>query len=580
MATIIGTDGQNIFWNDEVQGLQITPINAVSVPNFNSLVNQPAVYAQTFGVQANTRWVTDGVIVSNSETVTSNTINFTQADIGRTIYTVFPSTGQTKLIGTIISVQSTSQATVSALANATQSNCTLCVGTDDTAALQAAWTAALAIGGSVILPAGNMLVSEQLFYFQSNAAASQGAANGVIGQGSQTGGSTFVVSPGFNFSSVQSSGIIFNYDGNNGLGFTPFQGGFAKQFSVTGLGSIFSGGTTGLSLFFGSGGVVFSDIFIYAFSGPGPLTGVTLGTECRAYNLNIQPQYGVNGPAGKVHGVGLVNGATSVDIYSPIVAYSAGWGIEFDNNAGVNIFGGLFTSLGSSPGSDPHTAINVISSTDINFFGTYFNVNATGGSTPGGIYVDGSSSVSLDGVKFNNPVNSTACIWVASGGTLYAKGVICNASNSAAGINIAGTLYDLGGNSFGQSPTITGSVFGTNSITGLKAAASNITPGTGWGTTGAAGNGVSSVSGSTKLIQFTITATGIPGSNPTIAITFPTAFLVTPICRLAQVGGTNFTDVTNPTITSGPSVSGVTLTLSGTPTAGSTYIFQFMADLP
>jgi hypothetical protein len=123
-------------------------------------------------------------------------------------------------------------------------------------------------------------------------------------------------------------------------------------------------------------------------------------------------------------------------------------------------------------------------------------------------------------------------------------------------------------------------VFGTSSITGTAALAANITPSAGWGTTGAAGNGVSAVSGNTKLIQFTITAAGTPAASPQVTVTFPTAFLVAPICRLTQVGGTNFTDVTNPVVSTGPSTTTVTFTLAGTPVAAHTYTFQLVADLP
>lgn len=58
--------------------------------------------------------------------------------------------------------------------------------------------------------------------------------------------------------------------------------------------------------------------------------------------------------------------------------------------------------------------------------------------------------------------------------------------------------------------------FMRGSINGTALAASNITPSTGWGTTGAAGNGVSAVSGATVSESFTITAAGTPGASPTI----------------------------------------------------------------
>jgi len=580
MPTIVGTDGQNLFWNDEVKGLQKTPLtSAIGTTNFNGLTNQPGVFAQAFGVTANTRWTGDGSITLNSPTVTSASINFTASDVGKTIYTVYPSTGQTKLIGTILSVQSSTQATASANASATQSNCSLCVGTDDTAALQAAWAACLAAGGAMLfLPSGAMLVSAQPFYYSNGSTASPIGAFGLQGQGGYGSGTVFVVSPSFNFGSMHGSGMI--YDVVSGVsgdydGFHMFNR--VSQISVTGLGAGFgSQSGSGLSLLYGNS-ACFSDIQIAGFSGPAYMSCVTLNTESRAYNLNIQPQFS-SGLGNPVNCLAIANGADSIDIYAPILAYTGGWGLVFENNTNVNIFGGLITSTGGGPGSNPHTGVSVIGSTGVNFFGTRINAANTGGATPGGIYVDGTSEVFLSGVEILNGITSSTNIWVASGGQLSLQNVNNVVTGSAAGLNIAGSLYDLGGNIFGQTPTISGSIFGDASITGTVQVAGNITPGTGWGTTGAAGNGVSSVSGNTKIIQFTITTAGTPGASPTVAIVFPTPFLVAPIVSLQQVGGTG-TSISNP-IASSITTMGATFTFTGTPSAaGATYILQMTAGL-
>jgi hypothetical protein len=569
----------------EVEIVAAPPSN-VAQPAFLGTVetNAPAIYAANYGALANTRWTLDGSITNGSPTVTSASIAFTQADVGKTIYTVLPSTGQTKLIGTILSVQSATSCTASANASATQTGCTLCVGTDDSVALQAAWAAALlAGGGTVYLPAGNMLISSQLFYLAGNTAAKVGGAYGVVGQGSKSGGSTFVVSPNFNWAGMQGSGfsaaVIFSYNAQADA-ITPFQGGYAANFSVTGLGSNFAGSTAGTSFLYGQNGVDFFQISVLSVSGPTNGACLVLGTECRAFSPNIQPQIGSSGPAGPPSCIVLVNGADSIDIYSPILAYTGGWGIEFANNFDVQVFGGLIVGCGGAPGSNPHTCVNVVGSTHVGFHGTVIELGSTGGSTPGNIYIDGTSSVFLEDVHLVGGTTGNTSIWVAAGGVLYALRVNNAVTGSESGINIAGSLFDLGGNNFGQTPTITGSVFGTSSITGTAALAANITPSAGWGTTGAAGNGVSAVSGNTKLIQFTITAAGTPAASPQVTVTFPTAFLVAPICRLTQVGGTNFTDVTNPVVSTGPSTTTVTFTLAGTPVAAHTYTFQLVADLP
>lgn len=148
-------------------------------------------------------------------------------------------------------------------------------------------------------------------------------------------------------------------------------------------------------------------------------------------------------------------------------------------------------------------------------------------------------------------------------------------------------VYDLGGNGivapiFGTGLGSISQIFGDASITGTAAVATNVTPSTGWGTTGAAGNGVTATSGGTKHMRFTITATGTPGANPTITVTFPltagtkfaSGFFVVPICTIRQVGGTG-AQPTQPFDVPSPTVTGTgAITWTGTPVAASTYIFD------
>ena len=147
----------------------------------------------------------------------------------------------------------------------------------------------------------------------------------------------------------------------------------------------------------------------------------------------------------------------------------------------------------------------------------------------------------------------------------------------------SGKAFDLGGNV----PTATTAVytcsacvglFGSASITGTLQTASNITPSTGWGTSGAAGNGVSAVSGDSHAEYFTVTAAGTPTANPQIAIVFPTSFWQAAHCQANEISstGTNgFSDTIQSTL---PTATGVTLTWEGTPVSGSTYTFVLMCQ--
>lgn len=160
---------------------------------------------------------------------------------------------------------------------------------------------------------------------------------------------------------------------------------------------------------------------------------------------------------------------------------------------------------------------------------------------------------------------------VASFGSLYASG-------GTAIDTTLGAFYDEGGNQ------ISGSVSGTNfygdaSVTGTAQTAARITPSTGWGTTGAAGNGVSAVSGSTRAETFTITAAGTPSANPTVAIVFPNAFFLAPSggCSVQQIGGTG---VLSDAVPGAPTAGGVSFTWEGTPVAAHTYIFRVSCSNP
>ena len=180
-----------------------------------------------------------------------------------------------------------------------------------------------------------------------------------------------------------------------------------------------------------------------------------------------------------------------------------------------------------------------------------------------------------------------------SGQSFYMNGAFCDAGqgivvqNTGATITLrdsqltsttplivssgAPVIADYGNNTLGGAPSGTFTVTRSESILGAQAA-TNITPSTGWGTTGAAGNGVSAASGTSLSERFTITAAGTPTANPTVAITFPVAFWAAPQCTAQQIGGTGAIQALTTGATE--STTGVTLTWHGTAVAASTYIIQ------
>lgn len=91
---------------------------------------------------------------------------------------------------------------------------------------------------------------------------------------------------------------------------------------------------------------------------------------------------------------------------------------------------------------------------------------------------------------------------------------------------------------------------------------------TNWGS----GAAVSAVGGFDNIQWFTVTAGTTPSNNPTMVVTFPDTFPVTPKCDMRQIGGTGiFSDITSGTETT---TSSGTLTWLGTPTSTQTYLFK------
>jgi hypothetical protein len=193
-----------------------------------------------------------------------------------------------------------------------------------------------------------------------------------------------------------------------------------------------------------------------------------------------------------------------------------------------------------------------------------------------GLVLNGSSNAPTAYLNGTQPYLGTFALKVPAG-TVHARDIVATSLNAG---TVGGILYDEGGNQWGTSVTSPSFVFGSQSaLLGAFAAASEITASTGWGTTGAAGNGItmSSNTWNGKFITFTVTAAGTPTANPTITYTFPVTgaqpFLKAPICSLIQTGGTGA--FLTPVINGTTSTTGTgAFTLTGTPVAGDTYIFQ------
>jgi hypothetical protein len=274
-----------------------------------------------------------------------------------------------------------------------------------------------------------------------------------------------------------------------------------------------------------------------------------------AFTLN-GPVVGYNLIAYECFGTGFnVTGLQEVILYS---AYAG------SQNHAVSIASGATLSSFGSQWGQQLTGASINIAGTFNSYGDQFLPGTSNGYC---FFLSGSvARLHLHGAE----ITSTTTPWgIASqaGCAAFVSNTIWNLSAAGAQIvdvNTTGLIYvDDGTNTYlaGTPPGI---------------AAANITPSTGWGTSGAAGNGVSAVAGDIRRFSFTITAAGTPSANPTVAIAFPWTHNRVPFFIVQQVGGTGAIEPV--TISTAATTTGMTLTWNGTPAAGATYIITCLSQ--
>jgi hypothetical protein len=217
-----------------------------------------------------------------------------------------------------------------------------------------------------------------------------------------------------------------------------------------------------------------------------------------------------------------------------------------------------------------------------------FTPNATGGGTGFPVwFVTGSASepstLVLDGETLLTQTCANIGASTNNGAILHIRGSkLTNAGCAQNGVDAVGTtssIFDDGGNQISgmNSAAFAAVLYGDASITGSPLVTGNIALSAGFGTTTK-----SAISGNTKSGLFTLTAGGTLTANPTITITFPTPFYLVPNggCSLSQVGGTNFTDLTNSATPPSVSATSVVFTLAGTAVSTHVYNYRFSCSNP
>lgn len=383
---------------------------------------QTGINVKTYGATGDARKVTDAVL-NGTTTVTSATAAFTSADVGKVIWGVESASGSLRLAKTTITaVNSSTSITVGSAATGTYSSIHLVFGTDHTAYLQAAMTAAKAAGAHVIVPAGGYLFSA--LPFDANRSA-DGNATGVIGAGSSV--AVFYPVPGFDFSSTTSNTGAF-YRTN----------GFCRNAILTGVqieGSYHSySGASGYIVVSDSGErTLIDDVRITHTKGFTALLSVT-GTRT---NINRSYFEGAG-----YQGINVTGGSS---IFQDCYCGNHGYrGLNIESITGTSNTGVSFRWVGGIIDECTYQSSYISSSTDVVFIGARFL---------------GPASYYACELASSSHARFVGCELVGygasgnRGGLKVASGCIATLSNcrlhglgTLYGLDNAGDVYDGGGN--------------------------------------------------------------------------------------------------------------------------------------
>ena len=446
---------------------------------------QTPVNVKVYGATGDARKFTDGVTVNGTNTITSATGDFTSADVGKVIWGTISAGTNVVTPRTVATVVSSTELTVSGATLGASTGVTIVIGTDDTAAIQAAVTAAEAMPsrGAIYLPGGGYITTDTPFVFTATAVG--GALPSIVGDGSAT--VTIFPSP---TSTLHLSDYIFNYDAIAGRK-------HMAGFTVDGTYGTFS---SDIVMFFSSSSNhnTLRDVWVKDFTSL--FAGVSVSSSDTVFqNCHIEGMLGGRGI--------YCNGAlTFIDSYAGNCGYFA---IDVANGA-INVVRGTL---------DESTAGTVQLQ---NSTGTFDGGTVYAGASYTALSADATSVVRAVGTRFVPFSSNNNCtgISVASGGTARLANCTLTGSGTGYGLNNSGTVYDVGGNTF---TTTTG----TAPVDALSSVVSVAHGGTGASslanlialTTDTTGNYVADVAGTANEI----TSTHTPGEGSTATLSLPAA---------------------------------------------------------
>lgn len=533
------------------------------------------VDAASFGVKADTFYVTDATITNGTSVVSLPNAEyiFTSADLGKVIFCTNETTDTSALNSvirlaqtTILSILSPSSVNVNANATASLVGVATCAwGHDDSSALIAAWNAAGAKCGTLLLPVGWMMLGQ--VNFNTSAAycglanRSVQLANGVAVTGWGPGSTFLIILPG-----LDPTTCTFG-----GAGIGCFFGAPAMQisnFSIFGLGNSTPG--AGFN----------SKVMLALDNNPGTANPMML-------NIGLYGWGAAQGSAGVgVTGVNI-NGSNprAVNVFSDAFGYNAlkvtaadmfmSTASTFAVNAGTSLVcsgGKMSSSLGVwTWTTDASTrAINIQAGCIADFFGDEMNFVTAAGQTVLG--VTGAGSVArLHGVYLAQGSATGFGVAAQTGGQIHADGSSILSVGTGIFTDGTGQFFDDCGNTITGTITVgsNAAIVGNCSVDTTALAVGNVVPSANWGTAAA----ISAPFGQTRDVSFTLTnGNAAVGANPTLVYTFPKQFLVRPnYCIVQQTGGTQ-AQIVNEWTVGVPSATSVTITYNATPTINLTEI--------
>lgn len=528
--------------------------------------NQSNCYFAYFDVQ-----ITWGCTYSTSSyTIHCPNAVFTSADVGKSEFATnigragngsAVSSYTTIPLGTITSVTDSTDVVVSVepAYNSTAGYDSFQWGHPDGSNINTAWHAAANACTELVLPAGLAFTNRGQFNYEpssgndctantGNGASKHGPS--VRGEGMST--TELVITPDFSFTTGTGNSCDAP-GGNGGCFLSTYDQMNAHDFSIYGAGLNLS--SPGILIYIACDNCSLHDMNLSSFEG---------GTG--TYGLDFSGSFGVINHV-IVDGWGNYPCAISIAMISNSYCGDSG---------NINTLGSTYPSvpmqsvLNEFQGETQITG-NVHSSADA-FYGT--GTSVTSGRP---LIVNGGTAVVENADIYNAGSGGGVIAETYGGGTLHLQGSTLRAANSGTtGIYISSStdrVFDDCGNSLITSATPlnnagSGTFIGSCSISGTAPTSSNISLGSGFGSSTVG----SFKGGDQKHFNFTLSVSGTQSqSTSTITYTFPTAFWMAPAsCHVIDQGGTN--PFINFLTTTAPTTTAVTFTAQSAATASDTLI--------